>query len=175
MRYLALLIIPIIIISCAKEESDSVSSVLQFTTASIKIDSIDNYTSAPACMNFSNGSSFVKYTVNSEGHYGSSDVDSYVRNSYFRITQARLYFNGIILEIPIPGTSDIKYNASYSQEQEITKAMLNAVGITDGIYNLSIEMVVTEYNGNNIHTVADETISSTFGQVQITSDGTGCQ
>ena len=177
MKYFAALIIPLFIMSCAleKEQSDSVSSVLQFTTASIKIDSIDNYTSAPACMNFSNGSSFVKYTVNSEGHYGSSDVDSYVRNSYFRITQARLYFNGIILEIPIHGTSDIKYNASYSQEQEITKAMLNAVGITDGIYNLSIEMVVTEYNGNNIHTVADETISSTFGQVQITSDGTGCQ
>lgn len=177
MKYFAALIIPLFIMSCAleKEQSDSVSSVLQFTTASIKIDSIDNYTSAPACMDFNNRSSIIKYTINSKGHYGSTDVDSIIRNSYFHISRARLYFNGIILEIPIHGTSDIKYNASYSQEQEITKAMLNNVGITDGIYNLSIEMVVTEYNGNNIHTVADETISSTFGQVQITSDGTGCQ
>ena len=177
MKYLAAFIIPLFIMSCAleKEQSDSVSSVLQFTTASINIDNIDNYTAAPACMNFNNGSSIIKYTINSKGHYGSTDVDAVIRNSYFHISRARLYFNGIILAIPIPGTSDIRYNASSSQEQEITKAMLNAVGITDGIYNLSIEMVVTEYNGNNIHTVANETISSTFGQVQIRSDGTGCQ
>lgn len=174
MRYLALLIIPIIIISCAKEESDSVSSVLQFTTASIKIDSIDNYTSAPACMNFSNGSSFVKYTVNSEGHYGSSDVDSYVRNSYFRITQARLYFNDNKYDIPLPSTTDIKYNAHHTQKQEITKDMLP--NLADGTYELSIEIVVSEYDGRNgNHTALNELVLSTFGQVTVTSDGTGCQ
>lgn len=178
MKYFAALIIPLFIMSCAleKEQSDSVSSVLQFTTASINIDSIDNYTAAPACMDFNNRSSIIKYTINSKGHYGSTDVDSFVKNSYFRISRVRLYFNDIYYEMPLPAKTDIKYNDSYTQIQEIQKDSLNAVGIIDGIYNLSIEIVVSEYNGDTgNHTALNELVLSTFGQVQITSDGTGCQ
>ena len=181
MKYLAAFIIPLFIMSCAleKEQSDSVSSVLQFTTASINIDSIDNYTSAPACMDFSNGSSTITYTVKSEGHYGPVEsVDSdFVRKSYFQINRARLYFNGISIDIlPSPNTVNVYYNQSYTQEQKITKEMLNAVGITDGTSGLSIEIVVSEYEGRNgNHTALNELVLSTFGQVTVTSDGTGCQ
>lgn len=82
MRYWAALIIPFFIMSCAleKETTDEVNGVFAFTTASVDIDSITNGTNTykfpPVCIDFIQGDGTVKYTISSEGLYGSSNVDT---------------------------------------------------------------------------------------------------
>lgn len=171
MRYWAALIIPFFIMSCAleKETTDEVNGVFAFTTASVDIDSITNGTNTykfpPVCT--------VKYTISSEGLYGSSNVDPVIRNSYLRFTRARLYFNDIPIEIDHP--EDLKYNSRVTLEAVIEKSMIDAAEIADGTYRLEIEMVASEYNGNGHNTVLNNTFSDYFGEVTISSIGQGCK
>lgn len=180
MKYLAALIIPFFIMSCAleKETTDYVNGVFNFTTASVKIDSVTNgsniYAFPPACIDFTKGNGIITYTVNSKGNYGdSSDVDSYIRNSELRISRARFYFNDIAVDFT-PSQTTVKYANILPQDQIITKNMLPQ-SITDGTYRLEIEMVASEYDGNGNHTVLNNTFSGYFGDVIISSIGQGCQ
>lgn len=180
MKYLAALIIPFFIMSCAleKETTDYVNGVFNYTTASVKIDSVTNgsniYAFPPACINFINGSGVIKYTIKSNGHYGSSDVDSIIRNSYLRFTRARLYLNDIPIDITLP--QDIKYNNTVTSEVALTKRMIDAAQITDGTYRLEIEMVASEFNGDGYSTGAlSNTFSGYFGNVTLDFIGQGCQ
>ena len=179
MKYLAALIMPFFILSCAleKESSDTISGVFSFTTASVGINNISNgsntYTLPPACINFLQGDGVIRYTIKSSGHYGSNYVDALIRNSYLRITRARIYLNDAAIDIPAP--QDIKYNAEVTQEVALTKSMIDAAQITDGTYTLSLEIVASEYNGNDINTALNESFSSYFGAVTISSIGQGCQ
>lgn len=174
MKYLITLIIPLFIFSCSmeKEETDYVDALFSYTTASVNIDNVNGVVEKPVCMNFFEDNSTVNYTIKSKGHYGSNSVDPIIRDSEIRISRAKLYFNNQAVEIPTP--SNIKYNGSITQPATVTKDMIDSAGITDGTYTLSIEMVAGEYNGNNISTVLNKTFSSDFGEVIITSDGTGC-
>ncbi len=173
MKYYIVLIMSFLFISCAleKEETSYVNSIFEFTTASVRIDSINNYRYAPACIDFFKGDNMLTYTIISDGKYG-SDVDAIIRNSYIQINRARLYFDDNYVDIPIP--SNIKYNATVPQPEIITKSMVDKADIADGKYHLSIEMVASEYNGNGINTVLNEIFSYTFGEVMITSNGAGC-
>lgn len=180
MKYLAALIIPFFIMSCAleKESSDQVNGVFNFTTASVKIDSVTNgtniYTFPPACINFINGSGVIQYTIKSSGHYGTSDVDSIIRDSELRFVRARLYFNDISIDItPLP--QNIKYNNTLTSEIALTQSDARAAGLTDGTYSLEIEMVASEYNGNGSNTVLNNTFSGYFGNVTLDFIGSGCQ
>ena len=177
MRYWAALIIPFFIMSCAleKETTDEVNGVFAFTTASVDIDSITNGTNTypPVCIDFIQGDGTVKYTISSEGLYGSSNVDPVIRNSYLRFTRARLYFNDIPIEIDHP--EDLKYNSRVTLEAVIEKSMIDAAEIADGTYRLEIEMVASEYNGNGHNTVLNNTFSDYFGEVTISSIGQGCK
>lgn len=179
MKYLAALIIPFFIMSCAleKESSDQVNGVFNFTTASVKIDSVTNgtniYTLPPACINFINGSGVIKYTIKSSGHYGTSDVDSIIRDSELRFVRARLYFNDIPIDIPLP--QNIKYNNTLTSEIALTQSDARDAGLTDGTYSLEIEMVASEYNGNGSNTVLNNTFSGYFGNVTLDFIGRGCQ
>lgn len=177
MRYWAALIIPFFIMSCAleKETTDEVNGVFAFTTASVDIDSITNGTNTypPVCIDFIQGDGTVKYTISSEGLYGSSNVDPVIRNSYLRFTRARLYFNDIPIEIDHP--EDLKYNSCVTLEAVIEKSMIDAAEIADGTYRLEIEMVASEYNGNGHNTVLNNTFSDYFGEVTISSIGQGCK
>lgn len=176
MRYWAALIIPFFIMSCAleKETTDEVNGVFAFTTASVDIDSITNGTNTykfpPVCIDFIQGDGTVKYTISSEGLYGSSNVDPVIRNSYLRFT-TRLYFNDIPIEIH---PEDLKYNSRVTLEAVIEKSMIDAA-IADGTYRLEIEMVASEYNGNGHNTVLNNTFSDYFGEVTISSIGQGCK
>lgn len=174
MRYWAALIIPFFIMSCAleKETTDEVNGVFAFTTASVDIDSITNKF-PPVCIDFIQGDGTVKYTISSEGLYGSSNVDPVIRNSYLRFTRARLYFNDIPIEIDHP--EDLKYNSRVTLEAVIEKSMIDAAEIADGTYRLEIEMVASEYNGNGHNTVLNNTFSDYFGEVTISSIGQGCK
>ena len=146
MRYWAALIIPFFIMSCAleKETTDEVNGVFAFTTASVDIDNITNGTNTykfpPVCIDFIQGDGTVKYTISSEGLYGSSNVDPVIR-SYLRFTRARLYFNDIPIEIDHP--EDLKYNSRVTLEAVIEKSMIDAAEIADGTYRLEIEMVAS--------------------------------
>lgn len=180
MRYLAALIIPFFIMSCAleKETTDEVNGVFAFTTAQVDIDSITNGTNTykfpPACIDFIQGDGTVKYTISSEGLYGSSNVDPVIRNSYLRFTRARLYFNDIpidIVELP----QNLMYDDKLPKKVIITKSMIDAAKIADGTYRLEIEMVASEYNGNGHNTVLNNTFSDYFGEVTISSIGQGCK
>ena len=183
MKYLAALIIPFFIMSCAleKESSDQVNGVFNFTTASVKIDSVTNgtniYTLPPACIDFvqggQGGDGVIQYTIKSSGHYGTSDVDSIIRDSELRFVRARLYFNDIPIDITLP--QDIKYNNTVTSEFALTKRMIDAAQITDGTYRLEIEMVASEYNGNGSNTVLNNTFSGYFGNVTLDFIGSGCQ
>lgn len=183
MRYWAALIIPFFIMSCAleKETTDEVNGVFAFTTASVDIDSITNGTNTykfpPVCIDFIQGDGTVKYTISSEGLYGSSNVDPVIRNSYLRFTRARLYFNDIPIKIDPP--EDLKYNSRYNSrvtlKAVIEKSMIDAAEIADGTYRLEIEMVASEYNGNGHNTVLNNTFSDYFGEVTISSIGQGCK
>lgn len=175
MRYWAALIIPFFIMSCAleKETTDEVNGVFAFTTASVDIDSITNGTNTYVCIDFIQGDGTVKYTISSEGLYGSSNVDPVIRNSYLRFTRARLYFNDIPIEIDHP--EDLKYNSRVTLEAVIEKSMIDAAEIADGTYRLEIEMVASEYNGNGHNTVLNNTFSDYFGEVTISSIGQGCK
>lgn len=181
MRYWAALIIPFFIMSCAleKETTDEVNGVFAFTTASVDIDSITNGTNTykfpPVCIDFIQGDGTVKYTISSEGLYGSSNVDPVIRNSYLRFTRARarLYFNDIPIKIDHP--EDLKYNSRVTLEAVIEKSMIDAAEIADGTYRLEIEMVASEYNGNGHNTVLNNTFSDYFGEVTISSIGQGCK
>ncbi len=179
MRYWAALIIPFFIMSCAleKETTDEVNGVFAFTTASVDIDSITNGTNTykfpPVCIDFIQGDGTVKYTISSEGLYGSSNVDPVIRNSYLRFTRERLYFNDIPIEIDHP--EDLKYNSRVTLEAVIEKSMIDAAEIADGTYRLEIEMVASEYNGNGHNTVLNNTFSDYFGEVTISSIGQGCK
>lgn len=176
MRYWAALIIPFFIMSCAleKETTDEVNGVFAFTTASVDIDSITNGTNTykfpPVCIDFIQT---VKYTISSEGLYGSSNVDPVIRNSYLRFTRAKLYFNDIPIEIDHP--EYLKYNSRVTLEAVIEKRMIDAAEIADGTYRLEIEMVASEYNGNGHNTVLNNTFSDYFGEVTISSIGQGCK
>lgn len=179
MKYLAALIIPFFIMSCAleKESSDQVNGVFNFTTASVKIDSVTNgsntYTVAPACIDFIKGSGIITYTIKSEGYYG-NDVDSIIRNSYLRFDRAKLYLNNIVIDIDLP--QNLTYNDSHTANITLTKNMIDAAQITDGTYRLEIEMVASEYNGDGYSTGAlSNTFSGYFGDVIISSYGKGCQ
>lgn len=178
MKYLLALIMPFFIVSCAfeKEQSDSVSSIFQFTTASVKIDSVTNgtntYTVPPACIDFTKGSGVISYTLKSDGHYGSTDVDSVIRNSYLRFDRARLYLNDTAIDI-IPVPENLRYNAETSLDVELTIDMIGS--LQDGTYSLEIEMVASEFNGNGINTASNNTFSNYFGEVIISSAGQGCQ
>ena len=178
MKYLAVLIIPVFIMSCAleKESTDYVNGVFSLTTASVKIDSVTNgsvtYTYPPACIAFVKGSGVIKYTIKSNGHYG-SDVDSIISDSYLRFDRARLYLNDTAIDIDSP--ENLKYNARLQQEVILTKSMIDAAGLTDGTYNLEIEMVASEFNGNGTNTALNNTFSGYFGNVIISSIGQGCQ
>lgn len=178
MRYWAALIIPFFIMSCAleKETTDEVNGVFAFTTASVDIDSITNGTNTykfpPVCIDFIQGDGTVKYTISSEGLYGSSNVDPVIRNSYLRFTRARLYFNDIPIEID---HQDLKYNSRVPLEAVIEKSMIDAAEIADGTYRLEIEMVASEYNGNGHNTVLNNTFSDYFGEVTISSIGQVCK
>lgn len=177
MKYLLALIMPFFIISCAfeKEQSDSVSSIFQFTTASVKIDSVTNgtntYTVPPACIDFTKDGGVIRYTLKSDGHYGSTDVDSVIRNSYLRFDRARLYLNDTAINISAP--ENLRYNAETSLDVELTKSMIGS--LQDGTYSLEIEMVASEFNGNGINTALNNTFSNYFGEVIISSAGQGCQ
>lgn len=177
MKYLAVFIIPIFIMSCAleKESTNQVDSVFSFTTASVKINSVSNgiysYTYPPACIDFTNGSGVIKYTLQSNGRYG-SDVDNIIGNSHLRFDRARLYFNDTAINIELP--QNLKYNAVLQQDVILTKSMIDEVGITDGTYRLEIEMVASEFNGNNVNTALNNTFSDYFGDVTISSIGQGC-
>lgn len=180
MKYLAVLIIPFFIMSCSleKEETDYVNGVFNYTTASVKIDSVNNgtnsYTYPPACIDFTKGNGIITYTVNSKGNYGDpSDVDSYIRNSELRISRASFYFNDIAVDFT-PSQTTVKYGNILPQDQIITKNMLPQ-SITDGAYRLEIEMVASEYDGNGNHTVLNNTFSGYFGDVIISSIGQGCK
>lgn len=180
MKYLAALIIPFFIMSCAleKESTDQVDSVFSFTTASVKVDSIINgtntYAFPPACIDFvQGGDGVIKYTIKSNGHYGSNDVDSIIRNSYLRFDRARLYFNDIAIDIDLPG--DLKYNSELKLETAITQSIARAAGLTDGTYSLEIEMVASEFNGNDVNTALNNTFSGYFGNVTLDFIGRGCQ
>lgn len=179
MKYLAALIIPFFIMSCAleKESTDQVNGVFNFTTASVKIDSVTNgskiYAFPPACINFINGSGVIKYTIKSNGHYGTSDVDSIIRDSELRFVRARLYFNDIPIDITLP--QNIKYNNTLTSEIALTQSDARAAGLTDGTYSLEIEMVASEYNGNGSNTVLNNTFSGYFGNVTLDFIGSGCQ
>lgn len=178
MRYWAALIIPFFIMSCAleKETTDEVNGVFAFTTASVDIDSITNGTNTykfpPVCIDFIQGDGTVKYTISSEGLYGSSNVDPVIRNSYLRFT-TRLYFNDIPIKIDHP--EYLKYNSRVTLEAVIKKSMIDAAEIADGTYRLEIEMVASEYNGNGHNTVLNNTFSDYFGEVTISSIGQGCK
>lgn len=179
MKYLAALIIPFFIMSCAleKETTDYVNGVFNYTTASVKIDSVTNgtntYTAAPACIDFLKGSGVITYTLNSKGYYG-SDTDSIIRNSYLRFDRARLYLNNITIDIDLP--QNLIYNNTLTSEVTLTKGMIEAAQITDGTYSLEIEMVASEYNGKGYSTGAlSNTFSGYFGNVTISSIGQGCQ
>lgn len=178
MRYWAALIIPFFIMSCAleKETTDEVNGVFAFTTASVDIDSITNGTNTykfpPVCIDFIQGDGTVKYTISSEGLYGSSNVDPVIRNSYLRFT-TRLYFNDIPIKIDHP--EYLKYNSRVTLEAVIEKRMIDAAEIADGTYRLEIEMVASEYNGNGHNTVLNNTFSDYFGEVTISSIGQGCK
>lgn len=179
MKYLAALIIPFFIMSCAleKETTDYVNGVFNYTTASVKIDSVTNgsntYTVAPACIDFIKGSGIITYTIKSEGYYG-NDVDSIIRNSYLRFDIARLYLNDIAIDIEVP--QNLTYNDALSKDLILTKNMIDAAQITDGTYRLEIEMVASEFNGNGYSTGAlSNTFSGYFGDVIISSIGQGCQ
>lgn len=93
MRYWAALIIPFFIMSCAleKETTDEVNGVFAFTTASVDIDSITNGTNTykfpPVCIDFIQGDGTVKYTISSEGLYGSSNVDPVIRTVIFALLE----------------------------------------------------------------------------------------
>lgn len=184
MKYLAALIIPFFIMSCAleKETTDYVNGVFNFTTASVKIDSVTNgtniYTLPPACIDFvqggQGGDGVIQYTIKSSGHYGTSDVDSIIRDSELRFVRARLYFNDIPIDItPLP--QNIKYNNTLTSEIALTQSDARAAGLTDGTYSLEIEMVASEYNGNGSNTVLNNTFSGYFGNVTLDFIGSGCQ
>lgn len=183
MKYLAALIIPFFIMSCAleKESSDQVNGVFNFTTASVKIDSVTNgtniYTLPPACIDFvqsgQGGDGVIQYTIKSSGHYGTSDVDSIIRDSELRFVRARLYFNDIPIDITLP--QNIKYNNTLTSEIALTQSDARAAGLTDGTYSLEIEMVASEYNGNGSNTVLNNTFSGYFGNVTLDFIGQGCQ
>lgn len=180
MKYLAALIIPFFIMSCAleKESSDQVDSIFNCTRASVKIDSVTNgsniYTYPPACIDFvQGGDGVIKYTIKSDGLYGSSDVDSIIRNSYLRFDKARLYFNDIPIDIPLP--QNLQYNNTLTPEIALTQSDMRAAGLTDGTYRLEIEMVASEFNGNGISTVLSNTFSGYFGNVTLDFIGRGCQ
>ena len=181
MKYLAALIIPFFIMSCAleKETTDYVNGVFNYTTASVKIDSVTNgtniYTLPPACIDFvQGGDGVIKYTIKSSGHYGSNDVDSIIRDSELRFVRARLYFNDIPIDItPLP--QNIKYNNTLTSEIALTQSDARAAGLTDGTYSLEIEMVASEYNGNGSNTVLNNTFSGYFGNVTLDFIGSGCQ
>lgn len=180
MKYLAALIIPFFIMSCAleKESSDQVNGVFNFTTASVKIDSVTNgsniYTFPPACIDFvQGGDGVIKYTIKSSGHYGTSDVDSIIRDSELRFVRARLYLNDIPIDIPLP--QNIKYNNTLTSEIALTQSDARAAGLTDGTYILEIEMVASEYNGNGSNTVLNNTFSGYFGNVTLDFIGSGYQ
>lgn len=179
MKYLAVLIIPVFIMSCAleKESTDYVNGVFSLTTASVKIDSVTNgsviYTYPTACIDFvKEGSGVIKYTLESNGRYG-SDVDSIIGNSYLRFDRARLYLNDTAIDIDSP--ENLKYNARLQQEVILTKSMIDAAQLADGTYNLEIEMVASEFNGNGTNTALNNTFSGYFGNVIISSIGQGCQ
>lgn len=179
MKYLAALIIPFFIMSCAleKETTDYVNGVFNYTTASVKIDSVTNgsniYAFPPACINFINGSGVIKYTIKSNGHYG-SDVDKLIGKSYLRFDRARLYLNDIAIDIEVP--QNLTYNDALSKDLILTKGMIDAAQITDGTYRLEIEMVASEFNGDGYSTGAlSNTFSGYFGDVIISSVGQGCQ
>lgn len=184
MKYLAALIIPFFIMSCAleKETTDYVNGVFNYTTASVKIDSVTNgtntYTAAPACIDFvqggKGGDGVIKYTIKSDGHYGSSDVDSIIRKSYLRFDKARLYFNDIPIDI-IPLPENLTYNNTLTAEIALTQSDARAAGLTDGTYRLEIEMVASEFGGNGISTVLSNTFSGYFGNVTLDFIGRGCQ
>lgn len=180
MKYLAALIIPFFIMSCAleKESSDQVNGVFNCTTASVKIDSVTNgtniYTLPPACIDFvQGGDGVIQYTIKSSGHYGTSDVDSIIRDSELRFVRARLYFNDIPIDIPLP--QNIKYNNTLTSEIALTQSDARAAGLTDGTYSLEIEMVASEHNGNGSNTVLNNTFSGYFGNVTLDFIGKGCQ
>ena len=183
MKYLAALIIPFFIMSCAleKESTDQVNGVFNFTTASVKIDSVTNgtniYTLPPACIDFvqsgQGGDGVIQYTIKSSGHYGTSDVDSIIRDSELRFVRARLYFNDIPIDITLP--QNIKYNNTLTSEIALTQSDARAAGLTDGTYSLEIEMVASEYNGNGSNTVLNNTFSGYFGNVTLDFIGQGCQ
>lgn len=179
MKYLAALIIPFFIMSCAleKETTDYVNGVFNYTTASVKIDSVTNgsntYTVAPACIDFIKGSGVIKYTIKSNGHLG-SDVDKLIGKSYLRFDIARLYLNDIAIDIEVP--QNLTYNDALSKDLILTKGMIDAAQITDGTYRLEIEMVASEFNGDGYSTGAlSNTFSGYFGDVIISSYGKGCQ
>ena len=181
MKYLAALIIPFFIMSCAleKETTDYVNGVFNYTTASVKIDSVTNgsniYTLPPACIDFvQGGDGVIQYTIKSSGHYGTSDVNPIIRDSELRFVRARLYFNDIPIDItPLP--QNIKYNNTLTSEIALTQSDARAAGLTDGTYSLEIEMVASEYNGNGSNTVLNNTFSGYFGNVTLDFIGSGCQ
>lgn len=177
MKYLSLLIIPFFIMSCAleKEETNQVDSVFSFTTASVKIDNVSNnsnvYFFPPACIDFTKGGGVINYTIISKGNYGSTDVDAVIRNSYLQFDRARIYLNDTPIEIARP--ENLKYNSSVSLEAPLTKDMLGS--LLEGTYRLEIELVASEFNGNNVSTALKNTFSGYFGEVTLDFIGRGCQ
>lgn len=178
MKYLAVLIIPFFIMSCSleKEETNYVNGVFSFTTASVNINSIksgtNTYIPPSACIDFTKGSGVIKYTIKSNGHYG-SDVDKLIGKSYLRFDKARLHLNDIEIDIEVP--QNLTYNDALPKDLILTKGMIDAAQITDGTYRLEIEMVASEYDGNGNHTVLNNTFSGYFGDVIISSIGQGCK
>lgn len=177
MKYLAALIIPFFIMSCAleKEETNQVNSVFAFTEASVKIDSVTNgtntYTLPPACIDFTKGNGVITYTIKSNGLYGKDVTDSVIRNSYLRFDRARLYLNDTVINIDLP--SNLKYNAEMSFDVTLTQS--DVTGLTDGTYRLEIEMVASEFSGKDVNTALNNTFSNYFGNVTLDFIGQGCQ
>lgn len=179
MKYLAALIIPFFIMSCAleKESADYINGVFNYTTASVKIDSVTNgsdiYTFPTACIDFVKGSGVIKYTIKSNGHYG-SDVDKIIGNSYLRFDRTRLYLNDTAIDIKVP--ENLTYNAETSLEVALTQSDARAAGLSDGTYRLEIEMVASEFYGDGYSTGAlSNTFSGYFGNVTLDFINRGCQ
>lgn len=183
MKYLAALIIPFFIMSCAleKETTDYVNGVFQYTVASVKIDNImydggAPNTKPPVCIDFVNGNYNINYTIISNGIAGNSGVSNLIKDSKLKINFLKLYFNNIPLDVSNQAKDlEIGYNQSQPTKVVISESMLENAGITNGTYSFDIEVVATEFNGNNIHTVSNVTFGSLFGDVIIASNGQGCQ
>lgn len=173
MKYISLLIISLLVISCAleKEETDIMKAKFTFTIASVQIDNISNMTmnsNKKLCIPASTSYDF-NYSATSNGFYG-DDTQSIIRNSYIESLSTKLYFyydctnstNCSNISIDISNLPNLPYNQTVSGSSSINPA---DYGIVEGKeYLVSILVYGRERNGDGYHTL-DNQFSSDFGTV----------